>query len=547
MIAAGEDLAGAWFERLSLEDKVAQLMIPRPVPGLAPREYPDRLGAGGIIVDRHTYSGPRQMAEYVAEAQRAARERNGVPLFVCCDQEGGHNRFTHTGATEVPPSMGVAASGDPSAATDAAALLASELVAMGVNWNFAPVVDVNTNPANPIIGVRAYSDDPLMVSAFATAAIHAYQAAGLLACAKHFPGHGDTALDSHVALPALPHDRARLEAVELPPFRAAIDAGVATIMTAHLRLPALDLERVGTLSAPIVSGLLRGELGFDGMVVTDALEMAAIADEWEEPEAVVEAIVAGCDTLLTGRVPEQNSRVHSALVQAVRSGRISERRFEDALRRVLRAKASYLAAAVDPDPERAAREVGSEPHRQRALELARRSITVVRDQPRALPLPRDLGERLVVLSPSGTPRSHIELSASGPLALGQQIGRFAPGALEVQVEHPLSAAGRAEVARAVRGARVVLVGTLNAVLDPDQIALLEWLRDEVAAGARLVVVALRTPYDLLRAPWLPTYVCAYTSVAPVAAATAEVIFGEQPPRGQLPVDLPGLYRRGHRL
>src|SRR5205823_3847634 len=173
-------------------------------------------------VHRGIYRDPRQIAEYVAEAQRAALARNGVPLFVVCDQEGGHLRFMRTGATQVPSNMGLAATGDPGAANEAAAILAAELRAVGVNWNLAPVADVNNNPENPVIGVRAFADDPELVGRFAAEAIRGYQDGGVLACAKHFPGHGDTALDSHVALPVIPHDRARLERVELAPFRAAI-------------------------------------------------------------------------------------------------------------------------------------------------------------------------------------------------------------------------------------------------------------------------------------------------------------------------------------
>src|SRR5262245_56319641 len=228
-------LVAEWLARLSIEDKVAQLMLPRPPSWqTSPRQYVDQFGTGGLVVDRDTYRDPRQLAEYIAEAQRAAIARNGIPLFVCCDQEGGHVRFMRSVATEVPSNMALGATGDPRCAFEAASILASELRAIGVNWNLAPVSDVNNNPENPVIGTRAYADDPAIVSAFAAQAIQAYQHAGLLACAKHFPGHGDTTVDSHVGLPTIPHDRGRLGQVELAPFRAAVEAGVASIMTAHL-------------------------------------------------------------------------------------------------------------------------------------------------------------------------------------------------------------------------------------------------------------------------------------------------------------------------
>lgn len=542
---SAEERAARWFEHLSLEDRVAQLMIPRPSSWeMSPRTYVDQLGVGGLIVDRNTYRDPRQMAEYIAAAQRAALERNGVPLFVCCDQEGGHIRFMRRIATEVPSNMGLAATGDPRAAGEAAGILAAELRAVGVNWNLAPVADVNNNPANPVIGARAYSDAPEVVADFASEAIHALQDAGLLACAKHFPGHGDTAVDSHIGLPTIAHDREHLQRVELVPFRAAIDAGVASIMSAHVLVPALDDEWIGTLSAPILTDLLRGELGFRGIVVTDALEMRGVADLLPEPRAAVESVRAGADALLTARDADVNAETFRALLQAVRSERIPHARFESAVRRLLQAKAAHVVELSAANGERAAQEVGSAANKHRALDLARRTITVVRDEPRALPLPRDLGDRLVVLTPLGTDTTMMEKWTSGTSPLGAAIRSLASGAVDIGVEYPTPDATLREIERAADGAEVIVLGTLNAVLDANQVRLAESLRDR-APRARLIVVALRTPYDLLRLPWIGTFVCAYTSVEPSVVALAEVLFGDVPARGRLPVELPGFYPRGH--
>jgi beta-N-acetylhexosaminidase len=544
MSLATVDRVATWSERLSLEDKVWQLLIPSPRDlSLSPREYVDRFGAGGLLVHHSIYQGPRKMAEYIVAAQQAARERNGVPLFMACDHEGGHVRFMRTVATQVPSNMGIAATGDPASARESASIQAAELRAVGVNWNFSPVVDVNNNPENPVIGVRAYSDDPAVVSAFAREAIGGYQGAGLLACAKHFPGHGDTTLDSHIDLPVVPHDRSRLDRLELPPFRDAIAAGVASFMTAHVRMPALDPDRVGTLSRPILTDLLRHEMGFGGIVVTDSMDMVAVAEYWEDGEAAIESILAGCDVILTGRYPDKNQRVFEALLQAVKSGRIPRERFESAVHRLLEAKARVALDGGDPD--RAEREVGKEEHKRRALELARKSITLVRDDAGALPLPRDLKEKLVVLSPVATKRTMMEQWTAGSSPLGTEIARRAPGAVTIDMEYPLSAETQQHISRATQQAQAVVVGTLNAVLDPDQVALLESLRAQT--NARIAVVAMRMPYDLLRVLWVPTYLCAYTTVEPTAAAVAEVLFGEVQPRGQLPVELPGLYPRGYKL
>lgn len=527
--------ARGWLEGLSLEDRVAQLIVPRPRSlDMSPSAYMDAFGAGGLIVHRDIYQDPTQMAAYIAEAQRAALARNGVPLLICADHEGGHIRFMRSVATEVPSNMALGAAADARIAGAAAQLLSSELAAVGVNWNLAPVADVNNNPRNPVIGTRAYSDDPAVVGAYASAAIRAYQAAGLLACAKHFPGHGDTDIDSHVGLPRMGHSRERLERIELAPFRAAIAAGVGSVMTAHLLVEALDPEWIGTLSRPILTELLRGELGFTGLIVTDALEMAGVADLLAEPEASIEAVRAGADVLLTGRDPGGNQQVFKALVSAVRSGRIPAERFEAAVRTVLEAKARLSADLCMPDPARAAREVGTAEHRQQALEMARRTITVVRGS--SLPLPRDMRARLVVLSPLGSRRTKMEQWTFGQSVLGREIVARAPGAVEVPVEYPVSSAARAELSSLLESAAVVVVGTLNAIVDPDQVECLEWLRGS-APQARLIVVGMRTPYDLLVLPWLDTYVCAYSSVEPSMIATAEVLFGEQPALGSLPVRL----------
>jgi len=531
-------VADTWYAQLSLEDKVGQLIVPRPETlDLSPTHYIDAFSAGGIIVHHGVYSDPAQMATYIADAQRAALARNGVPLLINCDHEGGHTRFMRSVATDVPSNMALGAAADPRIAGEAATLLASELLAVGVNWNLAPVVDVNVNPSNPVIGTRSYGDDPGLVGAYASAAITAYQSAGILACAKHFPGHGDTDVDSHVGLPRLDFSRDRLEMIELAPFREAIASGVGSVMTAHMLVPGLDPEWIGTLSAPILTDLLRRELGHDGLIVTDALEMAGVADILNEPDAAVASVMAGADVLLTGRQPELNQQVFDTLLVAVRSGHIPAARFEMAVRNVLEAKARYAAAQPVPDPERASREVGTPANRQRALEMARRTITLVRDTAGALPLRRDLGASLVVLSPLGSRRTKMEEWTMGRSLLSSEIQTRAPGAVEIPIDYPASAEVLRSIDAAVSGARAVVVGTLNAMLDPDQVAVIERVRD-LASNAALVVVGLRTPYDLVAMPWLHTYVCAYTSVDCSMAATAEVLFGEQPARGRLPVTLP---------
>lgn len=524
------------IDQLSLEDRIAQLLMPRPASAEEMEAILEEIPVGGFIVHRAVARVPADLARAVALAQARSR----VPLFISADQEGGNNQFMGEGATEVPSNMALAATAESGAAEEAARILAEELAHVGVNWDLAPVVDVNVNPENPVIGVRSYSDDPATVGAFGAAAIRGYQASGLLACAKHFPGHGDTNLDSHVALPVIPHDRERLDAVELAPFREAIAVGVASIMTAHIRVPALDPERVATLSAPILTGLLREELGYDGIVVTDAMDMAGVASEWDATEAAVETIAAGADVILTARGREPLRRCRDALVHAARSGRLREARLGEALRRIGAAKRRLLTNA---DPDRAAREVGSAERRERALALARRTITLLRDEADLLPLRADLGAKLVVVGPIGMKRTMMEQWHAGPCRLGAELARFMPGLVDIQVEYPLAAQERAALLRAASRAEVVVVGTLNAVLDPEQVSLVKDLAD--GSGARVLVVALRMPYDVERMPWLPTFVAAYTSARPSLAAVAEALAGKIPLTGRLPVRVSARYPRGY--
>ena len=539
-----------WMAALSLEGKCAQLLVARPTgDAFDPRDAAAEIGVGGYIAHSGMTNDPERMAAWIEDAQARALARTGIPLLVCADHEGGQVRILRGRATEVPSHMGLGATGDPASAREAAAILGAELRTVGVNWVLAPVVDVNSDPANPVIGVRSYGDDPTTVGAFAREAIAGFQGEGILACAKHFPGHGDTDHDSHLTLPTIRHDRARLERVELPPFREAIAAGVASVMTAHLAVPALDPEDISTLSHATLSGLLRGELGFAGVIVTDAMEMRGIADLTDAGDAAVRAVTAGADVVLAHRDPDLLRATHAALVAAARSGRLSATRLDDAARHALAAKARVADVVRD---RATLPEVGSPAHRARAHALARASITVVRDDQAALPLARDLGPGLLVLGARPANVQALELPTALAMerptvhgsSLGEEIARFAPGVREIGISFPPSDVERRAVVEAARTAAVVVATTMNAIVDPAQVALLEAIRG--SSGARIVVVAARTPYDLLVLPWVRTFVCAYASVGSVPRAVAEVLFGERRATGRLPVALPGLYPRGHR-
>jgi beta-N-acetylhexosaminidase len=326
---------------------------------------------GGIILFARNVDEPEQVAGIAREARALARD---VPLWVSVDQEGGRVARLRAPFTLWPPMLALGRSGDAALAARFARALAIELRAVGITLDFAPVLDLFTNPSNPAIGDRAFGEKAEEVARLGRIVIETLQAEGLAACGKHFPGHGDTTVDSHVERPLVEHPPDRIEAVELVPFRAAIDAGVAGIMTAHLLVPAYDEERPATLSPTIVDGLLRTRLGFEGLIVTDDMNMGAIAATYSPGEAAVGAIAAGCDVLLLcGDRQDPQAVALEAVVHAVEDGTLPLTRVEDALRRHQRVKGRFLAP---PQPEplagAALRAVlGCHEHQAVAAEMAR--------------------------------------------------------------------------------------------------------------------------------------------------------------------------------
>ena len=329
-------------------------------------------GLGGVILFPRNIAEPEQVAELCYEAARLVPD---VPLWVSVDQEGGRVARLKAPFTEWPPMATIGRSGDLELAARFARALASELRAVGITLDYAPVLDVFTNPVNRVIGDRALSDKAADVARFGARIIRELQSEGVAACGKHFPGHGDTSADSHFELPLVEHPVERLREVELVPFKAAIAAHVAAIMSAHVFLPALDEDRPATLSKRIMSSLLREELKFDGLILSDDLEMKAVADKYSVPSAAVLAVEAGCDGLLICSANHTlQAETLEALVHAVEEERLRESRVEDSLRRHLRAKERFLATSVASRPLLARQLqhlVGCDAHRAVADEMAR--------------------------------------------------------------------------------------------------------------------------------------------------------------------------------
>jgi beta-N-acetylhexosaminidase len=482
---------------------------------------------GGVILfaeNADSASAIRGLADDVA---RIAAEAKVPPLFVAIDHEGGSIVRVGRGITPIPGAMALAATPDPRRSVERAAELgAKELLAAGVTWNFAPVADVNDEPRNPIIGNRAFGSDPARVAELVATSVRVHTVSRLLSCAKHFPGHGSATVDSHTGLPELAHDRARLDRVELVPFRAAIDVSVPAIMTAHIRLPAVDPSAVpATLSRVVLDGLLRKELGFQGLVVTDDLEMDALK-EIGEARAGVRAVQAGADYLLFRFDEDAQREGHRLLVEAATSGELPVERLRASAERVLAAKARFGVLDGAPRPS-----VDADANARTALELARAGVTLLRNEG-AIPL----RGRLLVVSARNPDLAVI----AGSPALGDVVKRKrADAEVRVVARRPTDAE-IGEVVALARSADVVVFGSVDLAGNPEQVRLVRELR----ALRPLALVSLRSPYDVLAVPEVPAYLCVYHGREPGLQAAAEILLGELRPIGKLPVEIPGLFRLG---
>jgi beta-N-acetylhexosaminidase len=492
---------------------------PQPSPGVE-RLIADE-GLGGVILfDKNIGTAPpRQIAGLTNALQQIASAAGRPPLLVSADQEGGTVVRLRVGATHFPSAMAFGAAGSEALAAAAAGITARELRAVGIRMNMAPVLDVNSNPANPIIGLRSYGEDPHLVARLGVAAIRAMQASGVLAAAKHFPGHGDTSQDSHLCLPTVARSLARIEAVELLPFRAAIQAGVGAIMTAHIVYPALDPERPATLSPAILSGLLRERLGFAGLIVTDSMAMRAITDGLPPGEAAVQAVLAGADIVLALGPEATQREALDATRRAVAAGRILPERIAASVERIREAKERLglmdrATVALDEVEDR----VGVPPHLAVAEHVAEAAATLVGNHEEQLPL---AVRTVAVVAPEG------DAETAGRLAAAlRDAGREAAVV-------PASDLGAVEGGAAVA---IVLDGTRSAIPQDARARLQHLVRAAASRGPTAIVVA-GSPYGLASLPAEAPCVAVYGADAPSLRAAARVLTRSLEPRGRLPVSL----------
>lgn len=462
---------------------------------------------------------PAQMRALNETLRGAARESGHPPLLIGIDQEGGQLIAIAAGATELPGNMALGATRSSELAEQAGRVLGRELRAMGINLNFAPSLDVNINPANPGIGVRSYGADPALVAELGIATMRGMHAEGVIATVKHFPGHGDIVTDPHHASAAVTHPLDRIEQVELMPFRAAIQAGAKAVMSAHILFTALDADYPATISPVILDGFLRHQMGFNGVIMTDAMDMHAVARYGRE-ESVRMALRAGADLVLLAHVRDQLE-----LIPLMRPLARPE-----ALERILALRVN------DPDTWPPLDVVGCAEHQHIAQTIADRAITLVRGGER-LPLRPGPDETIAVITPEPVNLTPADTSASVPITLAERIRARHPRTLAIQMPGGMTAAGIEAVLHKAQDADVVIVGTTVAERDEGQAALVRAIH---ARGQRPIVVSLRTPYDLSAFPMVETYLCAYGTRPVAMEAAARVLFGEIEARGVLPCPIPGI-------
>jgi beta-N-acetylhexosaminidase len=485
---------------------------------------------GGIVLFARNIVDADQTRALVDDLQTAAREAGHPPLIVAIDEEGGTVSRIRGIGTHMPSAMALGAARDPSVTRAVYRAIGEEIGALGVTLDFAPVADANTNPSNPVIGVRSFGE-PSIAAGLVAAAIGGLHDSGVAATAKHFPGHGDASVDSHEDLPIIDVGLDRLHAVELEPFRAAIAAGVDAVMTAHIALPQIDATGApATLSRIVLTGVLRDELGFEGVICTDCMQMEAIAARNPQGEAAVRAIDAGADLITYSTSIGAATEAAKAIGDAIRSGRLDPGQVQRCLERVDALRQRALAANARPRLD----SIGSPSHRATALDAARRAITVIRDPGSIVPLALREGDRIFVVEFAGA-SSPVESAGKHQTALGALLDAGSPAKVQEQIR-TLEPAGHEykQLLMAAGSATAIVAITRRASAHPLQA---QAVGDLALAGKPLVVVAAREPYDASIAPPEAAVIAAYGDDPSTVQAVADVLLGASKPQGALPVSL----------
>lgn len=558
------------IKKMTLEEKVGQMIMPsfRKWQGQDVIEINDEIAdtikkyhLGGVILFAENVVGTEQTARLADQLQNAAGD---IPLLIAIDQEGGRVVRLQSGTT-MPGNMALGAAGSPEDTYAVGKAIGEELDALGINVNMAPVVDVNVNPDNPVIGIRSFGSDPQLVADMGVAYVNGLHDAGIIATVKHFPGHGDTDVDSHLGLPSVPHDLTRLKEVELKPFQQAFNQKVDMVMTAHVTFPAIDDTKAvskldgqeisipATLSYQVLTGLVRNEMGFDGVIITDALEMKAIADHFGPQEAVLRAIKAGADIAL---MPADLDQAYQGLLAEIKSGKIPESRIDQSVKRLIRLKLAggivkisggkfvpgdKVTKDLDERLKVSGDVVGSADHREIEKKAAEKAVTLLKNEGNMLPFKLEDGKNVVLFAPWD---DRLNLMTLELKRIIDEKGFHHVNIKGFNYQDLTSLTD--EQKQAVDAADYVVLGSYSYdVLSrtPGK----HWAPDFALSAARyaflskkpLAVMAIRNPYDIMYMPGIKAYIAVYGAAeGPNIPAGIDVIFGQVNPQGRLPVSIP---------
>jgi beta-N-acetylhexosaminidase len=534
----------AWVDRtlksMTLEEKIGQLFVPVHSDIQKTKEWVKDHGIGGLWFSRTE-------ARKIAGELNALQEASKYPLLVTVDFEKGAGTYID-GATDLPINMALGASRDPNLVAAAARLTAREARALGVHLNYAPVLDVNNNADNPVINTRSYGENPSLVAKLGAAAIKGYQDHGLLATAKHFPGHGNTSTDTHAKLGVVTSSPSVFEAVELYPYKQVLkQAAPSSIMSAHLWIEAVDTDTIpATLSENVMTTLLRKELKFDGIVFTDAMVMGGITTRYPFDVATVKAIQAGCDIIL---FPGDLAKGIQAVRQAVTDGQLTEKRIDESVRRILRAKTRVgLHKQRLVDVEKIPSLVGTEANYLEAKRIAAQCLTLARNDRKIIPLRP--AQKILVLTISN--KEGNSMLSRGLVSFPDEVRKFSPGSTDLRLSDELTSDEIRNALDLAKHADVVVVAAyIRIVLNSGTVDLppahASFLKQLLKQNSNLTLISFGNPYIGGTVPEIPAYVCAYDNAKALQEAAAEALFGKSDFSGKLPVTISETLKSGSGL
>lgn len=519
---------------MSLQKKVGRLLI-AGFKGVTMSEEIKHLihtyHIGGIILFGRNIGTPEEILLLTNSLQTEAKKAGyKTPLLICIDQENGVVRRLGEGTTIIPGAMLLGATHDPANARKAGFMTGKELKALGINWNLAPVVDVNNNPKNPVIGVRSFGEDPASVAEMAKNSMQGMQEAGVMTTLKHFPGHGDTSVDSHLDLPVIDHDLDRLHAVELVPFKECMAAGADAIMSAHVYFPALEKKEnvPATLSHSVMTGLLREELGFNGVITTDCMEMDAIAKRIGTVEGCVQAVEAGVDFVMVSHLHDLQEHAVIRLAEAVESGRITEQRIDESIERIEKLARKYTSWEEIDSNNAVAEFVGSRKHHDEMKEIYVQGITEVKGPG----IPIEPNDRVLLIHPKNEYAMMVEDKRYATLTMAEQLKKIHGNVVSMEVDKEIP--DDVDMKELANEYDHIVVLTLNADKHENQRQLVNEL---LASGKPVDVIAVRSPYDASYFPNANRVICTYEFTESAFEVVAAYVAGKNSINGRLPVTI----------